>query len=550
MPVMDGMADHVVVVGSDTITVRLAEELERAGEQTVIVISGPEDPDLVDELEAIGADVISAGRVRERDLITAGIERAKAAVIVDDDDVFVIRVALAVEELNPEVRLVLGMSDPKLGHRLRPVFGEVEILSPGLLAAPTLVAAALASTDLMSFEIGGRLVVAGPRSSVGGTELAVIGDSNAGTLEDTVLPAEGGDVVLGTEVTGRPRSVRQSGMIGALARIFDRRLRLVLIGLVVLIILSTVYFRFVGVDWLEAVYLALTTSTDLGMGDSEEELGVGFRIGAVIIHFFGLVLSSGITAVIVDALISSRLAELSGGVRGRPSDHIVVCGLGRIGSEVAVRLHERGVGVVAVEMNESAIGVPRARRRGIPVVIGPASDEAVLETAGVARAEAVLALTDNEAVNLEIGLVAKQVNESVRVVTRVYHNDLAVRVERRLRLGQTRSVSQLTAPAFASAALGRSTRVIFPIGRWVLIFTEITVADGSEAIGRRSDDLAAAGGSRVLAIKRAGAADWDWEHAAVRLEAGDQLAVAATRDALARMMLLTRQSGRSATPGS
>src|SRR5690606_13657100 len=107
----------------------------------------------------------------------------------------------------------------------------------------------------------------------------------------------------------------------------------------------------------------------------------------------------------------------------------------------------------------------------------------------------------------------------------------------------------LAAPAFASAALGRSTRVIFPIGRWVLIITEITVADGSEAVGRRSDDLAAAGTSRVLAFRRAGAADWDWDHAAVRLEAGDQLAVAATRDALARMMLLTRPTGRSATPG-
>lgn len=533
---------HVVVVGADSIVVRLTEELERAGEQTVIVARAGADPDLISDAEAHGAEVIHAGRVREPDLIAAGIRGAKAAVIIDEDDVWVIRVALVVEELNPDVRLVLGLSDARLGARLRPALGECEILSPAALAAPSFVAAALATTDTMTFEIGGRLVVAGPAERVGGDRLGVIGDTQQPELSGAVLPADGsGDIVLGTELIGRSSpAVRQSGMIGALTRVIDRRLRLVLLGLAILILLSTLYFRLVGVDWLEALYLAFTASTDTGIGDPDEPLGVGFRFGAVIIQLFGLVLSSGITAVIVDALISARLEELSGGIRGRPRDHVVVCGLGRIGTEVAMRLHSRGVSVVAIEQDDRAAGVSRIRARKIPVLIGAAGEDAILAAAGVSRAHAVLALTDNDSVNLEIGLVAKQAKEDVRVVTRVFDHELAGRVERRLKLGATRSLSMLAAPAFASAALSRTDRLIFPIGRWVLIFTELTVQPDSGAVGTRLSELPDPDVARVLAHRPTGGRRWDWQPGNPRLAVGDQLAVAATRTGLARMLLLTK----------
>jgi hypothetical protein len=90
-------------------------------------------------------------------------------------------------------------------------------------------------------------------------------------------------------------------------------------------------------------------------------------------------------------------------------------------------------------------------RRGVAA----ATNGSAQEIAGISRADAVLAVTDGEAVNLEIALVAKDVNPSVRVVARVFDHDLASRVERWLQLGATRSVSMLAAPAFASAALGR-----------------------------------------------------------------------------------------------
>ena len=52
-----------------------------------------------------------------------------------------------------------------------------------------------------------------------------------------------------------------------MARVFDRRARLVVLGLIMLIVLSTLYFHLGGRDWLASLYLALTASTSTGDGD-------------------------------------------------------------------------------------------------------------------------------------------------------------------------------------------------------------------------------------------------------------------------------------------
>jgi len=533
---------HVVVVGADTTTVRLAEELVRSGEQLVVIAHGENPRGAIADIEALGCQMIIASQIREAELRAAGVERARAAVVLGDDDVLALRLGLMIDELAPGLRIVIEMTNPRLGGRLTSLIGDCTLLSSAELAAPAFVAAALATPDTQSFEIGGRTVAAGPRHRIGGELLAVIGDTRR-TGIDAVLPQNGGDLVLGTKLIGTARNVaRTSGMLGAVSRIFDRRARLVMLGLAALILLSTLYFHISGRDWLASLYLALTASTATGTGDLST-LPLGFQFGALFIQLFGLVLSAGITAVIVDALIGARLAGILGGVRGKPRHHVVVCGLGRVGTAVAVRLQSRGVPVIAIERRAEAPGVLRARQLKIPVVVAAATNGSAQEIAGISRADAVLAVTDDEAVNLEIALVAKDANPSVRIVARVFDHDLASRVERRLQLGATRSVSMLAAPAFAAVALGRRQDVIFPVGRRVLLFTELTVSASSAAPGRSLRQLEEPGASRILAWSRSSSGtNWQWRHLDHELAGNERIAVVATRAGLARLLRVTRAS--------
>lgn len=515
---MPASSGHVVVVGATSTAVRMLEEFAAAAVPAVVLDVGRPDAHL-EELTGLDAELVQVRRVTRLDAEALGgadLARARCLVVLGADDVEVVQLALLVEELQPGLRMVLEMENPQLGRRLEPLLGECTVLSSAQLAAPSFVAAAIASSEVQTFEIGGRLVVAGPTDRVGGERLAVLTDS---------LLDQRTDLVLGTTVVGSSTgTVRPAGIVGAVRRTLDRRVRLVLLGLAILIVVSAAYFRLIGLDWWHAWYLALTQSTQTGVDNEVEGLSLVAKFGAVAIQLMGLVLSAGVTAVIVDLLVTSRLAALTGGVRGRPRHHVVVCGLGRIGTSVVARLVARGVAVVAIERDENGLGVRRARQLKVPVVIAEGTDSAALETAGLERADVLLALTDNDAANLEIALVAKEVNASIRVVTRLFDDDLAGRIERTLGLGPTRSVSAVAAPAFAAAALGRDIETVLPVGRRVLVFAEVAL--------RRPGPVPAVAGAQVLAVRTT--RGWNWSPQDVEADTGDLVAVAASRRGLRR----------------
>lgn len=535
-PMLQG---HIIVIGATTTAVRLVEELRRSGEDVVVVVPGEPDQWVLDDLTEVSPRLVSARVVREQAMREAQIELARVVVVLGQHDVEALRLALLVEELNAGANIVLEMRQSAISARLHALLGHCLVVSPAELAAPSFVSAAMSGGDVASFEIAGRGVVAGDHRRVGGQLLAVLGQSTS--LDDGGLLGEQGDIVLGTEVLpdGRHSQARQSGFWGALGQVIDHRARAVLLFLLSLIVLSTVFFRFVGgLDWLMALYVALTASTLTGIGDIND-LSLWARFGAVTIQLVGLVLSSGLTAVIVDALISARLSDLAGGVRGRPRHHVVVCGLGRVGTIVALLLKQRGVPVVAIEQKDDAPGVAEVRRAGVPVVVAPANNVASLEQAGIQRADAVLAVTDADAANLEIAMVAKEIRPDLNVVTRLFDEDLARRVGEHLDLGTTRSVSMVAAPVVAAAASGRRVEHIVSVGRRVVLLSEVTIEAGTEACGLPTRLLDEPGHVRVLAVRPQNG-HWDWSLPQRPLQPGDRIAVAASRLGLARMLTRVR----------
>lgn len=105
----------------------------------------------------------------------------------------------------------------------------------------------------------------------------------------------------------------------------------------------------------------------------------------------------------------------------------------------------------------------------------------------------------------------------------------------------------LAAPAFAAAALGRRQEVIFPVGRRVVLFTEVQVHPGSAVIGQLVADLHRAGSVRVLAVGSRTVqqgVQWTWEIDTTRAQEADRIAVAATRAGLARLLLASRTPRR------
>jgi hypothetical protein len=128
----------------------------------VVLAHGVLDPDVAAEIQALGGEVIITSSVCETSLRDAVVEQAKAAVILGDNDVLAIRIALMIAEIAPGLRQVIEMTNPNLGSTVTELIGDCTMLSSAELAAPAFVAAALATAETHAFEIGGRMVAAGP----------------------------------------------------------------------------------------------------------------------------------------------------------------------------------------------------------------------------------------------------------------------------------------------------------------------------------------------------------------------------------------------------
>ena len=151
-----GLHDHVIVCGLDHLGRRTIDEL-RLGEVTVVGIgvgdAVAEARERVPDLVLVDGDPR-----REATLRAAGVDAAATIVLTGDDDQANVHAALAAQELNPKIRIVLRMFDPELGSQIEALFPTAVALSSSAIAAPGFVSAALDGEGGATFDLAGHRV--------------------------------------------------------------------------------------------------------------------------------------------------------------------------------------------------------------------------------------------------------------------------------------------------------------------------------------------------------------------------------------------------------
>lgn len=280
-----------------------------------------------------------------------------------------------------------------------------------------------------------------------------------------------------------------------------------------------------------AVYLTVMDMT--GSALTNPKLGGPEKISQVVLTVDGMALIPLVTAIIVGA-------RLTGKIRGEPrprGGHIIVVGLGNVGTRVVGELHDLGYDVTCIDRDPEARGVALARRLSLPMVIGEAYLEEKLQAAGLETAAALVSVTSNDMVNLETALQARAMREDLRLVLRLGDDDLAQRVQKTLGNVISRSVSYMAAPAFAAALLEHLVLRTIAVGRHVLLIADVRVEAGSDIAGRALAELEGDRQARVLALQVRGAQRFHWSpNHGYLLAAGDRVIVLATRAGLIRFL--------------
>ena len=145
----------------------------------------------------------------------------------------------------------------------------------------------------------------------------------------------------------------------------------------------------------------------------------------------------------------------------RLQDHIVVCGLGHVGSRVVEALHALGAPVVAIERRATDSFAGAVEALGVPVLYGDARQDELLVQAGVRRAKTIVCATDDDLTNLEVAIDAKRENPPIRVVMRMFDQRVAHKMRTALDLDETFSTSALAGPLVALQATAPGVRGVY-----------------------------------------------------------------------------------------
>lgn len=283
--------------------------------------------------------------------------------------------------------------------------------------------------------------------------------------------------------------------------------------------------------WLDCFYMTFITIATIGFGEvidlSQSQTGRAFTI---VVATFGIGVYSyalsKTTAFLIEgefnlAMRRRRMLKRIDKLQG----HYIVCGIGRIGTNVARELSVTGRELVVIDTSHAHIDVFRERHPEVPWLHGDAAEDELLIAAGIAHAAGVFAVVGDDSKNLVIALSAKQLNPKVRVVARCH--DVGF-IEKIRRVGADAIVSpDFTGGLRMASAMIRPQVVTF-LDEMLrsergLRVEEIEVA--ARHAGRRLGELASPGPDHILfAIRTDGR--WRFNPAADAVLAGGEMVIA------------------------
>jgi Trk K+ transport system NAD-binding subunit len=559
---------HYVVCGQDALAFHLVNsllgtEVPSRPIRITVIVPQRRRPDWPEIRPVKGVRVIRADRLDEETFRTADLAGATGLALLHQDDVGNIHAALCAQAVEPRARVVIRMFNTNLASGVRRLLPDCAVLSDAAMAAPAFVAAALGEVAPTHFRHGGRTLYVARRAEAGGRPVVCGLADTRDPGHPRVLPADPGqaDLVL-VEASGPPsgeapprppvpaRRRRAAGLmaLSALRSFATRKIGIATMAVLgVIVVFGFLLSRAESVNLWQGLYLAL--SITIGGADPDLDKGAWAQVMQLVLNLAGLALVPLITAAVVDGVVNAKLALTTGKGQPHREGHVVVVGLGNVGTRVMRQLHDLGVEMVVIDKDPDARGAPVARRLNIPLVIGDAALEGTLVTASVGSCRALLILSTDDVTNLQAALNGRALKHDLRVVLRLFDGDFAERIQQAFNITISRSVSYLAAPSFAAALLDRVVIATIPVERHVLLVAEVTVAAGSAFDGAT---VAAVGtqaqGVRVLAVHRAGRAYPQWSPSVSDpVVAGDRLTVVARRAGLS--WLLKQVSPPPPVPG-
>jgi voltage-gated potassium channel len=186
-------------------------------------------------------------------------------------------------------------------------------------------------------------------------------------------------------------------------------------------------------NFTEAVYMTIITIATVGFKEVEplSELGMWFTSFLIVISFGIFVYAvTSFARYIIDGVLRSYYRDRRMNKKiNRLSNHVIICGYGRNGSQAAYDLAMHKVPFIVIENNPEIIANLRDNQ-DILYIDGDATQDEVLEYAGIHDARAMISTLPADADNLYVVLTAKGMNPKMKIISRASNENSDFKLKR------------------------------------------------------------------------------------------------------------------------
>lgn len=318
-----------------------------------------------------------------------------------------------------------------------------------------------------------------------------------------------------------------------------RHLRIAIILVLSVLMLGTAgYMLIEGLSFVDALYTTIDMMATVG--NVVRPLSKPGRLFTMVVIVLGVgsllyTLGAGMEFMIEGHFSEAIRRRFMENKIAALRNHYIVCGFGRVGSQIVEGLAAARMSFVVIDEKES--NVRACVEHGYLALQGDATSDDMLREAGIERAKCVLAATDDDAHNISITLSARHLNSKLFIVARANHDE----TEAKLKLaGADRVLSPYTIAGRRMANLAIQPGVVeffdtlTKVGGVELAVEEVVVSTASPLVGKMLVEAqnTLSYGAMIVALKRPSGL-MPGSRLEVRIEAGDTVIVVGAPEQLA-----------------
>ena len=291
-------------------------------------------------------------------------------------------------------------------------------------------------------------------------------------------------------------------------------------------------------DLLDSFYMTIITISTVGYTEVHPQSTAGrlFTAALIVVGVGTMLFGFGVFA--------EALTENNFGIYRRQRqlerqlnhlrDHFIICGYGRIGTQIAIEFDEHKVPYAVVEQNPEAL--ERLHDENRLHIDGDAASEEILKQAGIERARGLISAVDSDERSVYITLAARALNPALFIISRAGRPDSTRRLEL---AGANRVISPYRMAGHRMAELAVHPALVDVLdtlhhGGSEIGVEEILVGQSMTALGKTLDEagLLDPSGAKVLALRRRDGTLHANPGGDLRLEEGDLVIALGTESQL------------------